>query len=54
MFYIYIIYSKNIDAFYIGQTIDLNKRIEVNIPVQTEPLIPDQTEPLISAKCATC
>ena len=28
MFYIYIIYSKNIDAFYIGQTIDLNKRIE--------------------------
>ena len=28
MFYIYIIYSKNIDAFYVGQTIDLNKRIE--------------------------
>ena len=27
MFYIYILYSKNIDAFYIGQTIDLNKRI---------------------------
>ena len=28
MFYIYIIYSKNIDAFYVGQTIDLIKRIE--------------------------
>ena len=28
MFYIYILYSKNIDAFYVGQTIDLIKRIE--------------------------
>ena len=28
MFYIYILYSKNIDTFYVGQTIDLHKRVE--------------------------
>ena len=28
MFYIYILYSKNIDAFYVGQIIDLYKRLE--------------------------
>ncbi|HEY5591715.1 MAG TPA: GIY-YIG nuclease family protein [Paludibacter sp.] len=28
MFYVYILYSKIIDAYYVGQTIDVNKRIE--------------------------
>jgi len=28
MFYVYIIYSKNIDAFYVGQTMDMETRIE--------------------------
>ena len=28
MFYIYILYSKNLDVFYVGQTIDLQKRVE--------------------------
>ena len=28
MFYIYILYSKSIDIFYVGQTIDLQKRVE--------------------------
>ncbi len=28
MFYVYIIYSQSIDAFYVGQTIDISIRIE--------------------------
>jgi len=27
MFYVYIIYSEKLDAFYIGQTLDLNQRL---------------------------
>ena len=27
MFYVYILYSQSIDAFYVGQTIDINIRI---------------------------
>jgi len=28
MFYVYIIYSEKLDAFYIGQTLDIDQRLE--------------------------
>jgi len=31
MFYIYILYSKNMDSFYVGQTLDLQKRVEEHL-----------------------